>query len=151
MAQRFDASKLELAGEAVSIADPAGVDEFARGRLSPSDTGLLVYETDAGAGRRLVWFDRSGRALGTVGPLGSYVTLDLSSDGRRAAANRTDPQTGNMDVWLFDLARAASIRFTFHPTADGFPVWSPDGARVIFASSRGGRSGSLPERCERGS
>jgi Tol biopolymer transport system component len=43
-----------------------------------------------------------------------------------------------MDIWLFDLARAASIRFTFHPTTDGFAVWSPDSRRITFASTRDG-------------
>jgi Tol biopolymer transport system component len=31
-----------------------------------------------------------------------------------------------------------SSRFTFDPADDRFPIWSPDGARVVFASNRNG-------------
>jgi Tol biopolymer transport system component len=45
---------------------------------------------------------------------------------------------GNRDVWMLDLVRGASTRFTTHQAVDGFPVWSPDGSRVVFHSQRNG-------------
>ncbi len=39
-------------------------------------------------------------------------------------------------MWLVDLARGASSRFTFDPAADFNPVWSPDSTRIVFSSTR---------------
>jgi dipeptidyl aminopeptidase/acylaminoacyl peptidase len=137
LAQRFDAGKLQLAGEAFPVAEPVGVDAaFYRTRFSLSETGVLVYDAGGSASRRLQWFDRGGKPLETVGPPGEYLSLELSPDGRRLAADRSDPLTGNVDIWLFDLARGASSRFTFHAAVDTGSVWSPDGRRIAFRSNR---------------
>ena len=92
---------------------------------------------------------RAGRATAStdlVRPLGQGVrnagrarrecsfTPDLSPDGRRVAVNRT--VQGNTDIWLLDGSR--TTRFTFDPALDRFPVWSPDGSRIVFDSNRKG-------------
>jgi Tol biopolymer transport system component len=43
-------------------------------------------------------------------------------------------------VWLIDLRRGGSTRFTFDASAERDPVWSPDGTQIIFESDRGGSS-----------
>jgi Tol biopolymer transport system component len=65
----------------------------------------------------------------------------------------TERQTGNIDIWLFDLARGIPTRFTFHEASDWDPVWSPDRSRIAFSSNRDGTfnlylkdsSGAQPE------
>ena len=42
------------------------------------------------------------------------------------------------DIWLMNLARGVSTRFTFGPGRSYDPVWSPDGTRIVFASDRDG-------------
>ena len=44
------------------------------------------------------------------------------------------------DIWVWDFARQTFTRLTFDPAADTFPVWTPDGQRLIFASLREGPS-----------
>src|ERR1700722_1449844 len=87
---------------------------------------------------RLTWFDRQGKAVGTIGDPGVYRTLAISPDGKRVAAERTDPQTQNRDIWLLDATSGATTRFTSDPGWDAFPMWSPDGSRIIFTSNRSG-------------
>jgi eukaryotic-like serine/threonine-protein kinase len=41
----------------------------------------------------------------------------------------------NRDIWVMDLARGVQTRFTFGPGNSYRPVWSPDGARIAYASA----------------
>jgi Tol biopolymer transport system component len=88
--------------------------------------------------RDLVWYDRAGKMLAKVGETdpGYPRVPELSPDGRRLAVYRAP--AANTDVWLIDAARGGRTRFTFDSGTDAFPVWSPDGSRIAFASSRKG-------------
>jgi eukaryotic-like serine/threonine-protein kinase len=48
-----------------------------------------------------------------------------------------------MDAWIYALDRGPLVRMTYHPAQDGYPVWSPDGKRVVFWSRQGGAVTSL--------
>src|SRR5207244_10097922 len=107
MVQAFDAKRLELSGDAVPVAEPVG-SFLDRGLFSGSMNGTLVYTTASNAlDRQLTWFDRqTGKALGTVGEPGPYISVTLSPDSTRAAAVRTEYGTGiSRDMWLLDFAR----------------------------------------------
>ena len=85
----------------------------------------------------LTWFDQQGNSAGTLGDPGEYSTPAISPDGSRVAvAMGAQP---NRDIWILDVARGASTRFTFDPARDDYPVWSPDGKDIAFSSTRGGQ------------
>ena len=88
--------------------------------------------------RQFVWFDRSGKEIGTVGaPDGGFVASpSMSPDGGSLAFLRR--VNGNSDVWLLDTRRGVLSRFTDHAAEDIFPVWSRDGRRIVFTSNRNG-------------
>jgi Tol biopolymer transport system component len=52
--------------------------------------------------------------------------------------DKTDQENQNTDVWIYDLQQGSMKRLTFDPAIDAVPVWSPDGNRILFASSRSG-------------
>jgi hypothetical protein len=140
VARPFDATRLELSGEAVPLVKQIGFTLSSGGaHFSVSDTGTLLYRTNpAAADTQLVWFDRAGRQLETVGRAGHYSDIRLSPDGKRLAFQRLDPENGASDVWLLELASGTTSRLTFDPANDGDAVWSPDGGRVVFSSMRDG-------------
>jgi serine/threonine protein kinase/Tol biopolymer transport system component len=140
LAQPFDSKDLRLTGKPVPIAERLwSVGAMSGLRIvSVSSTGVLVYQTGSGNATQLVWLDRSGRELGTLGPPADYYAPRLSPDGTRLAEGRSDPESTTSDIWLTDLTRNVSSRFTFDPADDVDPVWSPDGKRLFFASSRDG-------------
>jgi len=132
-AQPFDASRLLLTGEPVSVAEHVG-SYRGFGFFSASTNGVLVYRTAGAGGTVLTWFDRGGKVLGAVEDRGEYATPAFSPDGNRAAVARRDTLNANWVIWIFDFARSTSARFTFGSSNEWFPVWSPDGSRIIFAS-----------------
>ncbi|MBI3048045.1 MAG: PD40 domain-containing protein [Acidobacteria bacterium] len=140
MAQAFDVERFELRGDAVPIAEQVATGGLSgrMGAVSVSETGVLAYHSGAGGDlSQLVWFDRSGKQLGTVGDRGDYGDLELSPDRQRAVVSFSDAGA-NYDIWLFDLARGLRTRFTFDPANDLTPIWAPDGTAVIFSSARKG-------------
>ena len=143
-AQRLDLAQAALTGEPLNLADGVAVNGFNLSALSVATTGLIAYRTGAGQQRQLTWFDRAGTVLGTLGePDGTMSFPRLSPDGRRVAVFRN--VQGNADVWLLDGAR--SSRFTFDGAEDIFPLWSSDGSRIVFRSSRtGGGGGNHPQK-----
>jgi hypothetical protein len=86
---------------------------------------------------RLEWRDRAGQLLSNLGEAGYWREVALSHDGRLVAARRDDTQS-NSDLWLHDVARNSSTRFTSDPSFDGLPVLSPDSSRIFFSSLKGG-------------
>ena len=134
----FNADSLKVTGEPVTLAERiADVGENHEFDFSVSNDGTLAYQAGS-ANTQFAWFDRTGKKLGAVGqPVGSDH-LALSPDGRNAAAGLVDADGRSSDVWLFDLTRNTTSRLTFDPQGDGTPLWSPDGARIVFSSNRTG-------------
>jgi eukaryotic-like serine/threonine-protein kinase len=137
MAQTFDTNRLELSGEPVAVAQHVG-SFLDSGFFSVSTNGVLVYRTGSSGGSRLEWIDGQGKAIGTAGEPAAFYTLSLSPDGSRAVFGRLDSQNPAVSLWLLDLSRGTSARFTFDSFDDTNPVWSPDGNHVAFGSARGG-------------
>ena len=101
------------------------------------------------AGPRLVWFDREGTELGGVGAPGDYGDVSLSPDGTRVAVSVREPGSEAADIWVFEVASGMRIRVTSDSADDIAPVWSADGQRILFASSRTG-SYDIYERASSG-
>ncbi len=140
MAQPFDAGTRRVAGEPVPIAE--SIQYFPQtqyGLFSSSSAGELVYQARAASGvSQLLWLDRSGRQIGTLGSPANQANPRISPDGNRVALDITDPRSGNTDVWIYQASGGIPSRFTSNPSLDTTPAWSPDGSRIVFNSLRQG-------------
>jgi Tol biopolymer transport system component len=137
-AQRIDLSKFELMGEASPIlTDIQYEGRIGHATFSVSNDRVLLAQNGTGVSlSRLEWFDRSGKEVGAVGKPDVYTNVDLSPNGKSLAVDKIDIGNRNMDVWIYDLQGESTKRMTFDPAIDAMPVWSPDGTRLLFASSR---------------
>ena len=140
MAMPFDASNLTATGEAIPIAEQVGYEvNFNRGHFAISSNGIFVYQTGSStSGIQMTWVDRAGKTLSNVGEPARYGGGQLSPDGKRLAISVFEPQSRNRDIWIYDLARNVRTRFTFDPGVEEYPVWSPDGTRLMYAADKKG-------------
>jgi Tol biopolymer transport system component len=132
----FDLDKLETHGAAVPVLDDvAYTSSNGAGQFDFSQTGTLVYRKARGGASGMVtlqWIDPTGKKEPLRAEPGSYLSSRLSPDGKRVAL--TVRERGSTDVWVYEPRRDAMTRLTFGGGVYDFPVWSPGGQHVVFAS-----------------
>jgi Tol biopolymer transport system component len=136
---RFDPDRLELRGAPMPIVEDIAVARGVQGapQYSVSRTGTLVYVPASAmrfASTSLVWVNRTGHESPVGAPERAYYSLRLSPDGGRVAL---DVREGQYDTWILDLNRLTLDKVTSSPRNDPFPVWSPDGRRVVTGDGPG--------------
>jgi len=137
----FDLAKRALIRGAVPVVEgvlrvtaaTSGASQFAFSR-----SGSLVYVPGPASGgqQELMLFDRSGSAESLKLPTGSYEQPRVSPDGRRLAFETSDGK--EMNVSIYELSGASSVRRLTFGGNNRFPIWSADGRRVAFQSDRDG-------------
>ncbi|MDA1094008.1 MAG: protein kinase [Acidobacteria bacterium] len=137
----FDLRRLAVTGPPVPVVEGVTMKPSGAANFDLATNGSLVYVSgDLGstAQRILLRVDREGgqARLDRIPP-GDYETVRLSPDGGRLAVAFGAPA----DVWTFDLARGTLTRVTTEAASDTQPLWTPDGARLVFASDRDGTLG----------
>ncbi len=138
-AQKFDAGKLAISGEAVPLLNDVSYLPRIMHNEYSADAGVLVAQRGTEVSlSKLVWRDRAGGEIGTIGKPDVYANLTLAPNGKAIGLDKTDQENQNADVWTYDLQRGSMNRLTFDPAIDAAPVWSPDGTSILFASSRAG-------------
>ena len=138
VAQKFDAKSLTLSGEPVPVGEGLGSDDVGLASFSVSRTGILVFRGGELTGSRLVWMNRSGKETPLLDAGADYRDTSLSPDGTRLVYDVSEGGGSRGDLWIRDLVRNVSSRFTFDAAAEVNPQWSPDGRRVVYTSKAKG-------------
>ena len=135
-AQPFDMRHATLAGPPrVLLRNEIAWDwRFGDLPVTASSNGILLYQSWRTYNSRLVWFDRTGKELESVGAPG-YASPELSPDDRYVAVGYDAQGAGQQSVWIYDLQRHIPVQLT-HSGIDTAHVWSPDGRSLIYTSQR---------------
>ena len=141
LAQRFDLNREALVGEPVEVAsDVVASETNGFVDFSVSAGGVLAHARRARmASRELIWVNRAGQRIGSVGGRGHYASLRLSPDGRWSVLQAAGPEAENPapELWLLDLASGVRSRVTTNRGNDEGGVWSPDSRQLAYARHPG--------------
>ncbi len=102
--------------------------------------GRTLLFNNALVGSRNLWtmsLDGRGTPRQVTSVSGDAVMhSSLSPDGSHVAF--ASSATGNADIWVQNVDGSELRQLTNDPAADAWPVWSPDGRSIMFASLRDG-------------
>lgn len=136
----FDLDSLKVRGQPVPVV-PEVVAQNGDGQSAAhfdlSSNGTLVYAKGSFQKqlREFEWVSPSGTNENLGLPPGEYGSwFHLSPDGKSLVYDRNDRVQS--DIWVFDIERKTPMQITFDPGNDMFPVWSPNGTHIAFASDR---------------
>ncbi|MEP7327098.1 MAG: hypothetical protein ABI836_14200, partial [Gemmatimonadota bacterium] len=131
MAAPFDERRLR-AGAPIQIADSIAVPPSAwSAPVALSANGSLIYQR-GGIASQLVSVSH-GTTQVLIDSVQVYLHPRLSPDGRRLVVEVQG--AAGVDIWISDLREHTTERLT----REGYnnrPEWTPDGARVMYTSSR---------------
>jgi len=131
MAQRMEPSNWTLVGEPYPIQEGVA-GEGNTNVFAASPDGVVAYQpASRDVESQLLWLDRSGKRLSTLGTKGNYNDLELSPDGTKLGVTLGSPS----DIWIYDVARGVPDRVTSDPAAEFPIVWSSDGHTIFFSSA----------------
>jgi Tol biopolymer transport system component len=154
VAQTLDMERNELTGSPIAVSEhirtadrgPSGPDTHT---FSVSSAGVAAFQADTSPGFELVWYDRRGQRLGTLGTPADYADTVVSPNGSRVLASIRRDSTAAHDLWVYDADRGVGSRITFDDVRvlhGG--IWSRDGTHVIYSAEREGRLQILQRRAD---
>ncbi|MEO6401111.1 MAG: protein kinase [Vicinamibacteria bacterium] len=132
VAQPFDASGMKTTGEPFPIGEGLGIDNVGGASFSLSENGVLAFRAGEKRGERMLWIDRSGKVTPALDELKEYADTSISPDGKRLVFDASEGG-GKGDLWIRDMARGVTSRFTFDKEREFVPNWSPDGRRIVYS------------------
>jgi len=139
IAHPFDAEAGRLTGEPMPVLENVAFNSSnGRGAFGVSSTGVLVYKAGSAFSRSsvLTWVDQTGKEVDRVGEAADFFRGSISPDGHRFVVSQFDmTMENNSDLYMIDLDRGVSTRFTRGASDERWPVWTPDNQTVIFASN----------------
>jgi len=138
MAVRLDVRRRRVLGAPVTVLRDTQNGGFGSTPMLAAN-GTLIYYHAWGNQSRPLLVESSGakRGIHGVERAFAYRHPRVSPDGRRLAIESYSPQ--GSDLWIYTLGGGAPTRLTTSGLAT-FPVWTPDGRRVLFvAPDSGGR------------
>jgi Tol biopolymer transport system component len=133
--QPFDVQRLAFTGEPTPLGEQVFSNPgLTRTDFSVSQTGLLSFRSVTNRTNQFTWFDRAGKQVAVVGPVGNFRTPALSPDQTQLVY--TDVAQG--DLWILDLVRETTSKFTSGPGFETAPVWAPNGLKIAYRRDGGG-------------
>jgi len=134
----FDLDRLEMTGNPVPALEGVATNSAVAAQFASSANGTLAYVPQVSDDATISWMDRAGKVSPLRTTPANWSNPFFAPDGRRLGIDIFDGR--QIDVWTYDWARDSLTRLTSDPSDDREPVWTPDGNRIVFASTRDAKS-----------
>ena len=132
----FDPARLAVTGKPVQVLEGAMVGLTVGSHYAVSKAGSLVYlANNAISARAFVWVDRTGRSTPVDLEQRTYGPMTMSPDGRRLTTHIYEG-VNPKEIWTGDLQRGTLSRIASDGAINSSPIWTPDGRRITFSSTR---------------
>ena len=136
-AVKFNPKKARVTGEPRRVVEQVAYDASASSASATvTPGGILLFPTRATEKRRIVRYDRQGRALATVFEGDDLQGPRLSEDGKRMLITKWNHQTGSRGIHRIDLERGTVTSLTPPPRFGFNPIWLADGESFAYTSAR---------------
>jgi serine/threonine-protein kinase len=148
LAVRFDSKRLVIIGGPVPLVEDVSRAFTGAAHFTFASSGTLVHvvaNNVASPQAKLVLVDRRGAQKPLSVQAARYADPRISPDGKQLAVTTNDD---NASIWIDDLSGATSMRrLTFEGRSRG-PLWSRDGQRIFYASTRGSEDALFWQRAD---
>jgi Tol biopolymer transport system component len=144
VAQRFDAAAGKLSGDPMPVAEGLGIDSVGLADFSVSRSGTLAYRVGRAGLSQYLWLDLRGNRGETVAEPGAINNFDLSPDGRWMVYQLGT--VASSDLWVRDLKRGVSSRFTFDDGGEALPLFTLDNRFVVYERVENGKPNRILQR-----
>jgi hypothetical protein len=124
----FSLTTLQATGKPFPVAQHGSSPQVSR-------TDTLVYSDVPPNRLQLMWLDRSGKILSTIGEPEPQNTPVLSPDGRKLAVQL---MAGNSNIGIYDVDRGTKSRFTPDQAAKLLGAWKPSGDEILYSANPNG-------------
>jgi Tol biopolymer transport system component len=143
LAQPFDPASRKLSGDPQRVVEQvgSGATSSIDSAFSVSTNGTLAYwEGRSVPLAEIVWLDRAGRRLGTLGKSAYYNSMSATADMSRLATEQTDRQSNWYASDIVDVQRGVSNRISLNQIDRVnalTPLLSRDGSHLWFSGAPG--------------
>jgi eukaryotic-like serine/threonine-protein kinase len=140
MERPFNPEKMDFTGEAVPLVESVQSDpQFSNGYFSVSGNGELIYLQGKGlVSHSLVLFDRNGKQVSSLGESAPAASPRFSPDARALTCDVISLTSGTVELWVADIRSGNRTHLATDrmDLASHSALWSPDGTRIAYVSSR---------------
>jgi serine/threonine-protein kinase len=132
----YDASREEMTGPPFPVESGIRVSYWGGAvwyAISQNGTIAFVRGNDW-ENHQLIWLDRNGQRIGTIGKPITAESVSLSPDGQSITLYLAQP--GNADIYVIDAESGDERRITYGTSVEDWPIWSPDSQKVAYQSAK---------------
>jgi eukaryotic-like serine/threonine-protein kinase len=146
----FDVRRFSATGQPVPVLEGVRRSDAGIAQFGVSDTGSLIYlagpSSTSSARSDIAVMDFNGSEKPLKLSPAPYEHPRVSPDGQQIAFDSDDGKEAI--VWIYNLSGATAMRRLTFGGRNRFPIWSADGERIAFQSSRDGDLGIFSQRAD---